>query len=101
MAQVRARRITKLAEDLADGTFKPSPLIRADIAKPGGGVRRLEVPCLVDRIVERALLGELDAVTDPLLLPWTFAYRRGLGVRDVLACLIPELGQLSAQRLGS
>jgi len=62
--------------------------MRAEIAKPGGGLRRLEVPCLVDRIVERALLAELDVVIDPLLLPWSFAYRRGLGVRDALACLI-------------
>jgi group II intron reverse transcriptase/maturase len=83
-----ARRISYLAEDLADGTFKPSPVVRAEIAKPGGGVRRLEVPCLVDRIVERALLAELDLVIDPLLLPWSFAYRRGLGVRDALACLM-------------
>src|SRR6266536_2325097 len=83
-----ARKISNLAADLAGGTFKPSPLVRADIAKSGGGVRRLEVPCLVDRIVERALLAELDVVIDPLLLPWSFAYRRGLGVRDALACLV-------------
>ena len=51
------------------------------------GVRRLAVPSLTDRIVERALLAELDAVIDPLLLPWSFAYRHGLGVRDALACL--------------
>ena len=38
--------------------------------------------------MERGLLGELDAVIDPLLLPWAFAYRRGLGVRDALACLV-------------
>jgi len=25
---------------------------------------------------------------DPLLLPWSFAYRRGLGIRDALACLM-------------
>jgi CRISPR-associated protein Cas1 len=42
---------------------------------------------LADRIVERALLAELDLLIDPPLLPWSFAYRHGLGVRDVLACL--------------
>jgi hypothetical protein len=68
-----ARRISQLAESLADGTFTPGPLVRVDIAKPAGGLRRLEVPSLADRIVERALLAELDAVIDPLLLPWSFA----------------------------
>jgi CRISP-associated protein Cas1 len=61
--------------------------VRVEIAKKDGGVRHLAVPSLADRIVERALLVELDAVIDPLLLPWSFAYRHGLGVRDALACL--------------
>lgn len=82
-----ARRISQLAGELTEGTFSPHPVVRVEIAKSGGGVRRLAVPSLVDRIVERALLAELDAVIDPLLLPWSFAYRRGLGVRDALACL--------------
>jgi CRISPR-associated protein Cas1 len=83
-----ARHIARLAESLADGTFTPGPLTAVEIAKSAGGTRRLEIPALVDRIVERALLGELDAVIDPLLLPWSFAYRHGLGVRDALACLV-------------
>jgi CRISPR-associated endonuclease Cas1/group II intron reverse transcriptase/maturase len=83
-----ARKISRLAEDLADGTFQPRPVVRIEISKRGGGVRRLGVPSLVDRIVERALLRELDVIIDPLLLPWSFAYRRGLGVRDALACLV-------------
>lgn len=32
------------------------------------------------------MLAELDPVID-LLLPWSFAYRRGLGVRDAIARL--------------
>src|SRR5579859_2179421 len=83
-----ARHVSELAEALSAGTFQPHPVARVEIAKPGGGVRRLAVPSLADRIVERALLAELDAVIDPLLLPWSFAYRHGLGVRDALACLV-------------
>ncbi|MGH3342755.1 MAG: CRISPR-associated endonuclease Cas1 [Carbonactinosporaceae bacterium] len=83
-----AHRISELARRLRDGSFEPSPVMRVEIAKPGGGVRRLGVPGLVDRIVERALLAELDVVVDPLLLPWSFAYRRGLGVRDAVSCLV-------------
>lgn len=82
-----ARKISGLAAALADGTFQPHPVVRVEIAKQGGGVRRLAVPALTDRIVERALLAELDAVIDPLLLPWSFAYRHGLGVRDAVTCL--------------
>lgn len=82
-----ARRVSELAAALAGGSFQPSPVVRVEVAKHGGGVRRLAVPGLADRIVERALLAELDAVVDPLLLPWSFAFRHGLGVRDAIACL--------------
>jgi len=82
-----ARHVSELAESLSDGTFQPHPVIRSELAKASGGIRRLAVPCLADRIVERALLAELDPVIDPLLLPWSFAYRHGLGVRDAVACL--------------
>jgi CRISP-associated protein Cas1 len=82
-----ARHVTQLSAALADGSFEPHPVTRVEIPKPAGGVRKLAVPGLTDRIVERALLVELDALIDPLLLPWSFAYRHGLGVRDAVACL--------------
>ncbi len=82
-----ARHISRLSAELADGSFQPHPVFAVDVAKKAGGLRHLAVPSIVDRIVERALLGELDAIIDPLLLPWSFAYRRGMGVRDAVACL--------------
>jgi CRISPR-associated protein Cas1 len=82
-----ARRLDELGTALADGAWTPAPVRRVEIPKPSGGVRVLGVPPLADRVVERALLGVLDPVLDPLLLPWSFAYRRGLGVRDALAAL--------------
>ncbi|MGI8815024.1 MAG: CRISPR-associated endonuclease Cas1 [Pseudonocardia sp.] len=82
-----ARRISELAEALAMGSWVPQPVRRIEITKPSGGVRRLGIPPLADRVVERALLGVLDPEIDPRLLPWSFAYRRGLGSRDAVAAL--------------
>jgi CRISPR-associated protein Cas1 len=82
-----AGRVAELAEQLAAGTWSPQAVRRVDIPKPGGGVRRLGIPPLADRVVERALLSVLDPVVDPRLLPWSFAYRRGLGARDAIAAL--------------
>jgi CRISPR-associated protein Cas1 len=39
-----AHHISDLAAALADGTFEPHPVVRVDIAKPHGGVRKLAVP---------------------------------------------------------
>lgn len=82
-----ARRVADLAAELAAGEWKPAPARRVEIPKSSGGVRRLAIPPLADRVVERALLEELDPHIDPLLLPWSFAYRRGMGVRDAVAAL--------------
>lgn len=82
-----ARQVSELARALADGSFEPMPVMRVEVPKASGGVRRLAIPSVRDRVVERALLAELDPVIDPLLLPWSFAYRRGLGVRDAIARL--------------
>jgi CRISPR-associated protein Cas1 len=81
------RRLGELAARLATGEWEPEPARRVEIPKASGGVRRLAVPTVADRVVERALLEVLDAVIDPTLLPWSFAYRRGLGVNDAVAAL--------------
>ena len=64
-----ARRVADLATALAEGTWRPSPAHRVEIPKKSGGVRKLGVPTLADRVVERALLAVLDPHVDPTLLP--------------------------------
>ena len=36
---------------LLDGNYQPRPVKRVEIPKPDGGVRRLGVPCVVDRLI--------------------------------------------------
>ena len=45
-----------IREQLLNGTYTPQPVKRVDIPKPAGGVRRLGVPCVVDRLIQQALL---------------------------------------------
>lgn len=44
-----AQHVSELAQALADETFEPQPVVRVEIAKSSGGVRRLAVPSLRDR----------------------------------------------------
>jgi RNA-directed DNA polymerase len=41
---------------LLEGTYQPQPVKRVEIPKPEGGVRKLGVPCVVDRLIQQALL---------------------------------------------
>lgn len=81
------RHLADLTERLAAGRHEPEPMARITIAKPSGGTRELAIGSVPDRIVERAVLSVVDPLVDPVLSPWSFAYRRGLGVKDAIRAL--------------
>ena len=45
-----------IRSQLLAGTYQPQPVKRVEIPKPDGGVRKLGVPCVVDRLIQQALL---------------------------------------------
>jgi RNA-directed DNA polymerase len=50
---------------LLKGTYQPRPVKRVEIPKPDGGVRKLGVPCVVDRLIQQAVLQVLQERWDP------------------------------------
>src|SRR5882762_5691837 len=49
-----------IRSQLLEGTYQPKPVKRVEIPKPDGGVRKLGVPCVVDRLIQQALLQVLQ-----------------------------------------
>ena len=45
-----------IRSELLSGTYEPQPVKRVEIPKPDCGVRKLGVPCVVDRLIQQALL---------------------------------------------
>ena len=45
------RQWPAIRERLLEGTYSPQPVKRVEIPKPDGGVRKLGVPCAVDRFI--------------------------------------------------
>jgi RNA-directed DNA polymerase len=43
-----------IRKQLLDGTYKPHPVKRVEIPKPDGGVRKLGIPTVLDRMVQQA-----------------------------------------------
>src|SRR5262252_5291471 len=46
-----------IGEQLRNGTYQPKPVKRVEIPKPDGdGVRKLGIPCVLDRFIQQAVL---------------------------------------------
>lgn len=74
-----------LREQLLQGTYQPQPVKRAEIAKADGGVRKLGIPCVVDRLIQQALLQVLQTRWDPTFSEHSYGFRPGRSAHQAVA----------------
>jgi group II intron reverse transcriptase/maturase len=65
----------RLRQDLWEGRYQPQPVRQVDIRKPGGGVRHLGIPTVLDRLIQQALLQVLTPIFDPPFSDHSYGYR--------------------------
>ena len=56
----------ELLDTIRQGKYKPQPVRRKEIPKPGGGVRKLGIPTVIDRIIQQAIAQQLVPIYEPL-----------------------------------
>jgi RNA-directed DNA polymerase len=74
-----------IRSQLLDGTYQPQPVRRVEIPKPDGGIRKLGVPCVVDRLIQQALLQVLQKQWDPTLSEHSYGFRPGRSAHQAVA----------------
>ncbi len=74
-----------IRSQLLDGTYQPEPVKRVEIPKPDGGVRKLGVPCVVDRLIQQAVLEVLQGQWDPTFSEQSYGFRPGRSAHQAVA----------------
>lgn len=54
----------EISKSVLEETYTPSPVKRVEIPKPNGGVRKLGIPTVVDRLLQQAILQILQPQWD-------------------------------------
>ena len=66
-----------IRERLLAGEYQPAAVRGHELPKPGGGVRKLGIPTVLDRFIQQALLQVLQPAWDPTFSDGSFGFRPG------------------------
>jgi RNA-directed DNA polymerase len=84
-AKHAGEELSRLAEQLRDGTYRPQPVRRAWIPKPGSREKRpLGIPAVRDRIVQGALRHVLEPIFEAEFAGHSYGFRPERGAKDGL-----------------
>ncbi len=74
----------EIKERLLNGTYQPQPVQRVEIPKPGGGVRKLGVPTVLDRLIQQAVYQVLSPLFEPGFSETSYGFRPGRSAHDAV-----------------
>ena len=73
-----------LKQKLKDGSYQPQPVKRVAIPKANGSKRYLGIPCVLDRVVQQAILQIIEPIIDPHFSDNSYGFRKGRSAHQAI-----------------
>ena len=90
----RERYLDVLHQRLKEGRYRPRPVRRVEIEKPGTTKKRaLGIPTVMDRVCQQALVQVLEPIFEPTFREASFGYRPGRSAHMAMRRIWRQLGR--------
>ena len=66
-----------IKEQIKERRYQPQPVRRVEIPKPNGGVRKLGIPTLMDRVIQQAIVQVISPMCEPYFSDRSYGFRSG------------------------
>jgi RNA-directed DNA polymerase len=80
-----------IKERIQKRKYRPQPVLRVETPKPAGGVRKLGIPSVVDRIIEQAIVQVITPIVEPHFSDYSYGFRPGRRAQQAVIKLLEYL----------
>ncbi len=80
-----------IKQSLLNGDYKPQPVLRVEIPKDNGGIRKLGIPVVMDRVIQQAIAQVLTPVYEPHFSESSFGFRPNRSAHQAVKKILKDI----------
>ncbi len=81
----------RIEEKIQKRKYRPQPVLRVEIPKPNGDIRKLGIPTVMDRIIEQAVVQAITPIVEPHFSEFSYGFRPGRRAQQAVIKLLEYL----------